>query len=114
MAEDIESVIAEGRYFWELVFSYDTGGNVEIKHEYKVSRKHVVNYKQFMSTKFNITSGFIYDNKSSASIKFDGVGEGSDNVEFGFHIDTAYELERTSQTDETIDVETEETRDYTI
>src|SRR5262249_34581784 len=57
---------------------------------------------------------FTYKAEGSASLKFEGLGEGSATVGYTIHLDTAYELQKTSETNTTIEEESSEMRSYTI
>ncbi|NEO30896.1 MAG: hypothetical protein F6K36_10790 [Symploca sp. SIO3C6] len=110
-----KTVVANGKYFWELVFSYDNSNNPgEIEHTIKIKKSKKINSRQLLETKFSIKSGFTYKNKSSVSLKFDGVADNSSSVEFSYHLDIAKELTRTAETAEEIIEETEVERKYTV
>jgi hypothetical protein len=114
-AQIVRTTVADGRYYWKLLFNYDNTGNTgEIVDQLVYRKVTKANGKDFMSQKFNIDTGFTYDNQASASIQFEGVGEGSDKVEYNFHIETAYELQKTSETYTEIDETVEQTRKFTI
>jgi hypothetical protein len=111
MTKDVvKTAIADGRYYWKLLYDLKNTGTLKETRKYK--KKHVVKGKEFLSQKFNVDTGFTYDNKVSASVEFEGLGEGSANVEYNFHIDTAYELVKTSQTYTDIEEEEEDTREF--
>jgi hypothetical protein len=115
MAEDVTTTVADGKYYWQLIFSYDNSANTkDLKQTYSYTKKKTVSSKDFLSNKFNVNTGFAYNNKTSVSVKFEGIGEGSSSVEYDFHIDTAYELQKTSETDQLIEEEDKETREYNI
>ena len=109
------SKVAQGKYYWELVFHYDNRNNTgTITDSTKITRKKTVNSKEFLSEKFDVNTGFTYNNKSSVSLKFDGVGEASNETDFSFHLDLARELVETSETAQTIDEESEFERTYQV
>jgi len=90
---------AQGRYFWELLFSLDNRNNDKSVMTRKVSRERVteVHSRVFLSEKFSIGAGFKYKNETNASLKFRGVGIKNTN-ELSYHIETAMDLEETSET----------------
>jgi hypothetical protein len=113
MAEDL--AIIDGRYFWQLVFNYDNTDNTgDITQKYSFKRVKTVNSRELLSNKFHVNTDFTYKSEASASLKFEGLGEGSANVEYTIHLDTAYELQKTSETSTTIEEESSETREYTV
>lgn len=115
MSNESLTTIVDGRYFWQLVFDYDnTDNSGEIKHEYKARQKRVITSRDLISHRFSINAGFSYANQKSASIVFEGVVDVGASTEYKFHIETAYELQKTSETSETIETEHEETRTYVI
>jgi hypothetical protein len=91
--------VVQGKYYWELVFNFDnTSNNLPITRNHTVYTRKTVETKEFLRNKFNISAGFKFDNQTSASVKFEGVGEGSESVSYQVHLDLAHELERTSET----------------
>ncbi|WP_355290996.1 hypothetical protein [Methylobacterium sp. EM32] len=115
MSNESLTTIVDGRYFWQLVFDYDnTHNSGEIKHEYKTRQKRVITSRELISHRFSVNTGFSYGNKQSASVVFEGVVDVGASTEYKFHIETAYELQKTSETSETIETEHEETRTYVI
>lgn len=115
MLEDLSRAIIDGKYYWKLIFDYDNTGNTEpYRTKYKYSKKKSVSSKEIMSQTFNAKFAFTYDNKSGVTLEFEGVGEGSSNVEYNIHIETAYELVKTSETNQAIEETFEEEREYTI
>lgn len=111
----METVIVKGKYYWELIFNYDNSENPgTIEDKSIIKKKKTINSKIFLSTKFNITTQFKFENESSFSLKFDGVGDGSNKIMYSIHIDTSYELVKSSEKSETIEEETEIERTYTV
>lgn len=109
------SVTSPGRYYWELLFSYDNSNNSgTITDKTTVTKRTRVDSKSFMSNKFNVASGFKYNNETSASVKFEGLGEGSEKSSFSYHLDLAYELVKTSETATSTDTEVKTERNYTV
>lgn len=107
--------VAEGTYHWELVFSFDNKDNPgTITDKTKIVKRRKVDYKEFLSNKLGVDAGFTYKNESSVSLKFEGVGEASDKMEFGFHLDLAYELVKTVEKNETIEETSEVERDFVV
>lgn len=90
---------ASGQYFWELIFSYDNRDSKasKITRTINKEKERQVNSRVFMSEKFKLSSGFKFKNQTNASLSFDGIGAGN-KTEFSFHIDTAMELEESSET----------------
>lgn len=110
-----QTVVANGKYFWELVFNYDNSNNTgEIEHNIKIKKSKRINSKELLTTKLNIKSGFSYKNKSSISLKFEGIDNASSSVEYTYHLDIGRELSRTAETAEEIIEETEVERKYTV
>lgn len=110
----VVSVTSEGRYYWELVFDYDNSENTgSIQEKIQIKKHKIVNSKEFLSTKFNVNSGFTYKNSSSFALQFDGAKVGS-NLAYGFHIEIANEMVESSQTGKTIDESTEIDRTFDI
>lgn len=97
---NVASTQVTGRYYWELVFSYDNSANKTSSIEYDVeyTKTKRVDSKQFMSNKFNVNTGFKFENEASASMSFDGLGSASDKTSYSYHLDLAYELVKTSET----------------
>jgi hypothetical protein len=115
MSANQPTTIVDGRYFWQLVFDYDnTNNNGEFVHTYKTKYKKIVNSRDIINRKFEIKTGFSYGAKQSASIKFEGLADVGGSVEYNFHVDTAYELQTTSEKAVTIEAEREDSRTYTI
>jgi hypothetical protein len=110
-----DTAVIEGRYYWQLVFNYDNSDNTgDITQTYKYKQIKTVSSRELILNTFKINSEFTYKSETSASVKFEGVGEGSASVEYTIHIDTAYELQKTSETNTTIMEESEKTRQYVI
>jgi hypothetical protein len=115
VVDNVPQTIADGRYFWKLIFHYaNTDNPGEIKTSYKYTKLKKVRSEEFLSHKFNISTAFTYNNKSSVTLQFEGLGDGSQNVEYNIHAETGYELQNTSETDTEINESVEETREYTI
>src|SRR5690349_2049868 len=98
LQQDAVSMIVPGRYFWELLFSFENTGNGPIVETRKVTRTRTVNSRQFLSNTFKISSGFSFKNKSSISLSFEGLADGSTESEYSFHVELADELVKTSET----------------
>lgn len=115
VAKDMsQAIVIKGRYFWELVFSYDNSNNTkEIKHTFKVKTIRKINYKEMLKSNLNIKAGFIYENKSSISLKFEGYG-GSLESKYNLHVDIASELSKNTETAEEIIQEEEVNREYIV
>lgn len=114
MNDNVSVATVHGRYFWELVFSYDNSGNAgELHDTTTITKKRIVVAKELLATKFNVTSGFSFKNESNFSLDFNGVRAG-DNAEFTFHKDLAQELVKTSEENRTIDEEVEVKREYVV
>jgi hypothetical protein len=119
MAKDIYSdagtQVIDGKYYWELIFSYDNRDNPgTITRKVKRTTKTSVHSKALLKHKFHIDLGYKFESKASASLKFEGLGEGSASVSHEFHVKTAEDLERQSETDEKIDTEVTEEKEYVI
>ena len=109
------SALAEGRYHWEMIFYYDNSDNTgTIVDRKKIRRKKTVDSKHFMSNKFRAETGYSFRNKSSLSLKYDGIAEGSTEMEYNFHVDLANELVKTAETADSIEEETEREQEYTV
>ncbi len=103
-----------GKYYWELVFNYDNSDNgSEIEYKATYHRKKSVNYKDFLSSKLNITSGYKLENQSSTSIKYDGFNA-SNTINYSVHQEVASELVSTSESATTIDDESDVIQDYHV
>jgi hypothetical protein len=99
--------LVRGRYFWILIFNWNPKkANTSAQLEFnKTAKTHkIVNYKDFLSSTFKVSSGYTYNNQLSASLEFDGV-KSSGSTSYTYHTDSARELVQTSQTDKTIDTE---------
>lgn len=108
------SVAVEGRYYWSLLFDYENPNSTgSIVRKQRITRKRTVDSKYFMSHNFDVKTGFSFRNKSSASLKFDGVTASSE-TEWNFHLDLAYQLVKTVETAEKIEEESVLEEEYTI
>lgn len=116
MNAETKDVKVKGRYYWELLFSYDNSANknTEITKTIKWITSKTVNSKEFLSNKFNINAGFSYKNESSATLKFEGEGEGSEKTEFSLHVDSAYELIKTNETNKDVSKTEEQESNFKI
>ncbi len=109
------SYTGKGRYYWELIFSYDNSDNEgTLTDKTTVTKRTRVDSKSFMSNKFNVSSGFKYNNETSASVKYEGLGEASEKSSFSYHLDLAYELVKSSETATSVDTEVKTERSYTV
>ena len=102
-------VHVRGRYYWELVFSYNNSQNDgTIVEEQEINISKTVSAKTFFRNKFQRSSSYQTQTKSSLSLKFAGIVDigGSGEVETSSHLELATELERSAELNKTI----EETR----
>ena len=115
MQTDTASAVVPGRYFWELVFDYDNSKNTgDIERKVITEKTRKVRSKEFLSNTFNIHAGFTFKNESRASLTVEGIGEGSTQAEYGYHLELADELVKTTETAEEIDEKTVVEQMYTV
>lgn len=102
------TVVAGGRYFWELVFSLDNSSNTgSITRSTKIKRTKKISSKELLTNKFNINAAYTLNNKSSVSVKFDGLGDGSSSTDQSLHLEVANDIVRSTETGVEINEETE-------
>ncbi|MDX8355803.1 hypothetical protein [Cognatiyoonia sp. IB215182] len=98
----ILSNTTRGRYFWQTVFNLDnSGNNASLKRTIEIERRATLTSKSFLTKAFDTKSIFKFGNKTSASLKFKGVGA-ENTTEFNMHLELASrleeKLERTTET----------------
>jgi len=98
MLNQTTKITANGRYFWELIFSYDNRDNTgsEITRTVRKEKTRQVNSRVFLSEKLK-TTGYAFKNQTNASLSFEGVTAGG-STEHSYHIDAAMDLEEISET----------------
>lgn len=100
-------VRVQGRYFWELIFSYDNQDNDQARlvhtDYYRVGK--TVNVKRFIRNVFRKSSSYKSSVESSISLKFGGIVDigGSSELAASTHLELSSELERGAELDTTID-----------
>jgi hypothetical protein len=103
------TINATGRYFWELVFSLDNSGNSgSITRSTKIRSERKTSFKELLTNKFNIQTAYTLNSKSSVSLKFDGLGDGSGSTDQSLHLEVANDIVRSTETG----VETNEVAEF--
>ncbi len=103
MKSTIGTITVMGTYYWELVFDYDnTGNSATFIHKHTIVESKKFHSRAFAKEKFNLTSGYKLEAKTSVDLKF-LKSSGSGSLSYSFHSELATELEKTYE--ETLDYE---------
>lgn len=101
------NIVLSGKYYWELMFSYDNSENVgTILHKFKITKKRVISTKYVLNKVLNVKNNYRFGHKSSTSISLSKVVDVNGSVDFSIHREVSKELSVKVETGEELVEET--------
>lgn len=108
MSDSVYDLVKQGHYFWKLIYSGHYG-----EFSKKVTTRVSFSKETFLDRKTHIGSSFTFNNKTSVSVKYKGLGEGSEETSFTLHTELATDMEESTKLSESHEEVVETTSTFT-